>query len=444
MLSLTQTEASPKLSFAPVQPGMLQHKCACGKSPGLTGECTKCQNKRLTLQRRATNQAESDEVPPIVHEVLREPGQPLDAETRAFMEPRFGHDFSQVRVHTDAKAVASAQAVNALAYTVGRDVVFGAEQYAPSTNTGRRLLAHELAHTVQQEMGNVRTKASLGIFSNSDASETEANVAAEAIMQRRAFSITASGETRVARQPSSSSVPTSPSDPKPSLELSDNQKSLLQHLMCTAKVPLLPNEVALPGNPDEDTIILAEYFLCDSTGYNLLTPVDSDPLLCIVSEVTRTNQVFQEYKKKVIEPEYSKLPPVTPLSQLKYKFQREFECATKIAGVPLSWATDPDLISLVRNESGFNPEAKNPGSPAFGLFQMFPGTWKENLPEVPFGKVDPYWQAVGGFRYIKKAYRNPTRAWQFWQATVRKNANLAPSDLRKKATEWINGKGAGY
>ena len=63
-------------------------------------------------------------MPPIVHEVLHSPGQPLDPATRAFMEPRFGHDFSTVRVHTDARAAASARTVNALAYTVGRDVVF--------------------------------------------------------------------------------------------------------------------------------------------------------------------------------------------------------------------------------------------------------------------------------------------------------------------------------
>jgi hypothetical protein len=66
------------------------------------------------------------------------------------MEPRFGHDFSRVKLHTDAKAAESAQAVNALAYTVGRDVVLGARQYAPGTNEGRRLLAHELTHVVQQ------------------------------------------------------------------------------------------------------------------------------------------------------------------------------------------------------------------------------------------------------------------------------------------------------
>ncbi len=74
----------------------------------------------------------------------------MDAGARTFMESRFGHDFSRVRIHTDSSATESARAVNALAYTAGHNIVFGAGQYAPSTTTGRRLLAHELAHVAQQ------------------------------------------------------------------------------------------------------------------------------------------------------------------------------------------------------------------------------------------------------------------------------------------------------
>jgi len=70
-------------------------------------------------------------VPPIVHEVLRSLGQLLDTQTRVFMEPRFGHDFSKVRVHTYEKAAESARAINALAYTIGNDIVFAKEQYVP-------------------------------------------------------------------------------------------------------------------------------------------------------------------------------------------------------------------------------------------------------------------------------------------------------------------------
>jgi outer membrane protein OmpA-like peptidoglycan-associated protein len=87
---------------------------------------------------------------PSVHAVLRSPGQPLDPATRAFMEPRFGYDFSQVRIHSDAAAAKSARDVNAHAYTVGPDIVFGAGRFVPHTRDGQRLLAHELTHVAQK------------------------------------------------------------------------------------------------------------------------------------------------------------------------------------------------------------------------------------------------------------------------------------------------------
>ena len=77
-------------------------------------------------------------------------GQPLDAATRASMEPRFGHDFGQVRVHTDEQTAQSAASYQARAYTVGGDIVFGAGEYDPGTREGQRLIAHELTHVVQQ------------------------------------------------------------------------------------------------------------------------------------------------------------------------------------------------------------------------------------------------------------------------------------------------------
>ncbi len=141
-------------SFTPIRGGVLQRKCGCAGG-GSTGECSECAKK---LQRRAadTSAPAESSVPPIVHEVLRSPGAPLDRETRAFFEPRFGHDFSRVRVHTDGKAAAAAAAVNALAYTVGQSVVFGVGRYAPHTKEGQGLLAHELVHTVQQGVGPSR------------------------------------------------------------------------------------------------------------------------------------------------------------------------------------------------------------------------------------------------------------------------------------------------
>lgn len=89
--------------------------------------------------------------PTIVEEVLKSPGQPLDTSTRTYMEARFGHDFSRVRVHTGERAAASAQAVNAQAYTSGNNVVFGAGYFKPGNLAGTALIAHELAHVLQQD-----------------------------------------------------------------------------------------------------------------------------------------------------------------------------------------------------------------------------------------------------------------------------------------------------
>ena len=130
----------------------LQRKCACGGSGGAGGECEECKEKKA-MQRKASGDAEVSAAPPIVYEVLRSPGQPLDRYTRAFFESRFGHDFGRVRIHYDASASASASAVNANAYTVGNHIAFAGGRYAPSTGAGRSLLAHELAHTVQQAEG---------------------------------------------------------------------------------------------------------------------------------------------------------------------------------------------------------------------------------------------------------------------------------------------------
>jgi hypothetical protein len=166
---------------------VLQRKCACGGSGGAEGECEDCKKMETSLQRRARGGgAAPATAPPIVHEVLRSPGRPLDAATRSYMEPRFGHDFGKVRVHADERAAESARAVNALAYTVGNDVVFGPGQYAPGRG-GRELLAHELAHVVQQS-GAAQAKgggveAGLRVNPPGDSFEYEADRAADRVLR---------------------------------------------------------------------------------------------------------------------------------------------------------------------------------------------------------------------------------------------------------------------
>ena len=194
-----QTESQPQSSFTPLptlgnKTGLLQRKCACGNSSGLTGKCSECQKKKLSLQRRAVNNSgESSEVPPIVHEVLRSPGQPLDGNTRTFMESRFGHDFSQVRVHTDGKAAKSAQSVNALAYTVGRDVVLNSGQYAPDQTSGKRLLAHELTHVIQQKNFPSLQRDQLKIGSAHDNFERQADQTANNIHNFKSVPVISEG-----------------------------------------------------------------------------------------------------------------------------------------------------------------------------------------------------------------------------------------------------------
>ena len=105
-----------------------------------------------TVQRKQppASSADMDAHPDSIMGSQNGAGQALDRATREFFSARFGHDFANVRVHADTAAAESARALNALAYTVGRDVVFGAGQYAPGTRAGKQLLAHELTHVVQQ------------------------------------------------------------------------------------------------------------------------------------------------------------------------------------------------------------------------------------------------------------------------------------------------------
>jgi len=121
--------------------------CSCGSGDEMCEECQ--QQSPAPIQRHASAPETPTGVPQIVRNVLGSSGQPLDAATRDLFEPWFGHDFSDVRIHTGSEASASARSINAHAYTAGRDIVFASNQYSPNTTTGRILLAHELTHTVQ-------------------------------------------------------------------------------------------------------------------------------------------------------------------------------------------------------------------------------------------------------------------------------------------------------
>jgi hypothetical protein len=170
-----------KRPHAPPPAGrLLQRKCECGRKTagGVCGDC----GRGGTLMRRhaahARGAADADRAPGVVREVLDSAGRPLDPASRAFFESRFGHDFSRVKVHTDERAAESARAVNALAYTVGRDVVFGAGRFRPDTHAGRLLIAHELTHVVQQSAAGPQERSG---HAQGPAREAEADRAAEAV-----------------------------------------------------------------------------------------------------------------------------------------------------------------------------------------------------------------------------------------------------------------------
>lgn len=143
----------PATTSAPMGP---QRQCACG------GTCSKCEGDQpdrghpLELLHRKPADSENaspTSVPPVVAEALRMPGRPLDPETRGSFEARFGHSFADVRIHDDAIGSTSAHSVHAQAYAVGNHLVFADGKYSPGTLSGKRLLAHELTHVLQQRQG---------------------------------------------------------------------------------------------------------------------------------------------------------------------------------------------------------------------------------------------------------------------------------------------------
>lgn len=213
-------------SLLPARIGLLQRKCACGGTSGPSGECEECGKKKRSLQRKAKDQrapgarvsvsrlpvvqrklmigasndpleqeadrvadlvmatpvhprvsgtfpriqrfqgqptAETDPAPPSVDRSLTSSGKPLEPALRQDMEQHFGHNFSRVQVHSDAVAGQSARDVNAIAYTVGHNIVFGAGRYAPETQQGRRLIAHELTHVVQQRAGSISVQRKVDV-----------------------------------------------------------------------------------------------------------------------------------------------------------------------------------------------------------------------------------------------------------------------------------------
>jgi len=137
-------DEEPVVQRMPLTPvNSVQRMCA---------ECEEEQGGKVQRQETASSSASGQTAPPVVSQVLSSgSGSPMDKGTRQFMEQRFGQDFGQVRIHTGGQAAESATAIQAKAYTSGKDIVFGAGEYRPESGEGRRLLAHELVHVGQQQ-----------------------------------------------------------------------------------------------------------------------------------------------------------------------------------------------------------------------------------------------------------------------------------------------------
>jgi outer membrane protein OmpA-like peptidoglycan-associated protein len=241
----------------------LQRQCGCRAAGG----CSDCE-RESSLQRSAQSGFESRRsatVTPIVHDVLSSSGQPLDASARDFFEPRFGHDFSNVRVHSDTQAAESARSVDALAYTVGKHIVFGAGQYAPQTRRGRELLAHELTHTLQQGDG---PHAIREVSNSEDQAEIEASEVAERIVSQQ-FDSTNNSEGRSVSVQSHSSL-----GRLLRTETLENDPSTAPAMACAPAIDTLTDYLmniqfaegsAVVSNPDK--AILADF----ATEWNLST-----------------------------------------------------------------------------------------------------------------------------------------------------------------------------
>jgi hypothetical protein len=153
--------------------GLLQR---CGDQACSTSGCQQPAGEHGALREWSPQRGAADP-----EQMLRSPGRPLDTRTRAVMEPGFGHDFTHVRIHTDADAAAAAQVMGANAFTLGRHIAFAFGQYAPGTYTGNRLIAHELTHVLQQQALKASHAAPV-ITSAGDPSEREADANASVVM----------------------------------------------------------------------------------------------------------------------------------------------------------------------------------------------------------------------------------------------------------------------
>jgi uncharacterized protein DUF4157 len=287
-------------------------------------------------------------VPRIVSEVLSFPGQALDPRTQASMQSAFGHDFSRVRIHTNERAAESAEAVGALAYTVGRDVVFGGGRYDPRARDGVRLLAHELVHVVQQGATSWRPHAT------ASGGEPASPAKAREGEPRDAFELEAD---RLAEQVVSGAVPATPALRSASGPQAQPEKP---GLLTGQLRPPPPRPAILPGSIPE-AFVLPD--IPEPPRLELTGPLSGTParprLPSLVGQLTGP-------------------PPVTPM--------RIVVVPRCVPGRPLTWADFP------------SPQPANAQFGARTDMQISPATVQGN----------PMFQlTLSASSRVKARYRNP-------------------------------------
>lgn len=251
----------------------------------------------------------------LVADVLRSPGRPIDAEAQAFFARRFAHDFSTVRIHADSDAARSVAALGAKAYTVGSNIAFGAGQYQPSTDSGRLLLAHELAHAVQQ-----------GAAPRKGAASAPAAKTVGTIQRQPAPSTTGARQSLT-------------------LPLTKNEWARVYGWLTSGNIGTSP----VTSDPDRNAELVASEIFCDRLSH--ADPDFSkhgDPLLCVVPSVTASDPRVVELKGKITEGGLILPTPAVPLAVDAQKKDQGFD---RVAAGPVSFGSLPDKLSL--------PEALN-------------------------------------------------------------------------------------
>ena len=309
-------------------------------------------------ERASEGNARQGSAPSAVHQVIRSAGQSLDTDARAFLEPRFGHDFSRVRVHADERAAESARSLDASAYTVGRHIVFNREEYQPHTPQGRQLIAHELTHTIQQGNG-FGEAVSLSTGTLTDTSEAEADVAAKAAVAGDHVAVPSRRSAGIQRQP----APVSP----PHTDLAQSASPFL-----AAAAGSVTIDGFVTGKADISSSNRTKLAATARTMQTLLTKYPGSTIRVI----GHTDAVGKE----------------TDNQSLGQRRADSVEAALVEMGIPakaMQTESRGETELLVKTQ---NPEARNRRvevrfEPSTGLANVLPDS-SLKMPEAPSGKVD--------------------------------------------------------